>query len=359
MRSCTGRRSSSVIDREVIPPPHAAYITFFRAIGAVLITNSHFTGVYPSDIVANGGLLGDVMFFAAAGYSLNPRGGFPGWYLRRIIRVYIPVWFVTIGYLLIGWYSAREASLRWWLVYPTNYHFIASIMVLYVPMVIAVKLAWVRDRLAGVIALVAVAHAVLYLIAYDANYYHIDNVREPMIRLLFLEAMLVGAYFRHRPRASVAPKPASWVLLVATGFGYAGTKFALVSGLLAPAFQIANHWLIMGFLYLLLVTMGDLEGSLRALPASVQRVAVFIAGMTLEIYLVQYAIIPLIAPALIFPCNWVALVICIGTLAWGLIGFRNRWSVGQLPGLLLSPNAMGCSRRPELLTQIVVEVVAK
>ena len=67
MRSCTGRRSSSVIDREVIPPPHAAYITFFRAIGAVLITNSHFTGVYPSDIVANGGLLGDVEVVAKYG----------------------------------------------------------------------------------------------------------------------------------------------------------------------------------------------------------------------------------------------------------------------------------------------------
>lgn len=38
------------------------YITFLKALAACLITNAHYTGIYPTDLIANGGLLGDVFF---------------------------------------------------------------------------------------------------------------------------------------------------------------------------------------------------------------------------------------------------------------------------------------------------------
>ena len=44
------------------------FITFLRAIAACLITNAHYTGIYPTDLIANGGLVGDVIFFAVSGY---------------------------------------------------------------------------------------------------------------------------------------------------------------------------------------------------------------------------------------------------------------------------------------------------
>ncbi len=43
------------------------FITFLRALATCLITNSQYTGVYPTDIIANGGLLGDILFFAVSG----------------------------------------------------------------------------------------------------------------------------------------------------------------------------------------------------------------------------------------------------------------------------------------------------
>ena len=39
------------------------FITLLRALATIIITNAHYTGIYPSDIIANGGLLGDVLFF--------------------------------------------------------------------------------------------------------------------------------------------------------------------------------------------------------------------------------------------------------------------------------------------------------
>ena len=42
------------------------FIILIRAIAAITITNAHYTGVYPTDLIANGGLLGDVLFFAVS-----------------------------------------------------------------------------------------------------------------------------------------------------------------------------------------------------------------------------------------------------------------------------------------------------
>jgi len=63
------------------------FITVLRALAACLITNSHYTGIYPSDIIANGGLIGDIIFFAVSGYCLyNVKENFIKWYGKRIIR---------------------------------------------------------------------------------------------------------------------------------------------------------------------------------------------------------------------------------------------------------------------------------
>lgn len=45
------------------------FIVVIRALAAVVITNSHYTGVYPTDLIANGGLLGDVLFLLFPGIA--------------------------------------------------------------------------------------------------------------------------------------------------------------------------------------------------------------------------------------------------------------------------------------------------
>lgn len=96
------------------------FITVLRALAACLITNAHYTGVYPTDLIANGGLLGDVLFFAISGYCLfNVKKSFPAWYGKRLVRVYPPVLIATAIYFLIGSYTFAENNLLWWFLYPT------------------------------------------------------------------------------------------------------------------------------------------------------------------------------------------------------------------------------------------------
>ena len=64
------------------------FVTFLRALATCLITNAHYTGVYPTDLIANGGLIGDVVFFAVSGYCLyNAKGNFFGWYGNKKLCV--------------------------------------------------------------------------------------------------------------------------------------------------------------------------------------------------------------------------------------------------------------------------------
>ena len=185
------------------------FIVLIRALAAIVITNSHYTGVYPTDLIANGGLLGDVLFFAVSGYCLaNTKGGFGKWYLRRFVRVYIPAWVMTIIYMVLGAYVVTGwQDVVDFFVWPTHWHFVASIILLYVPLFFVSKHIEMNSRnyrrIAGILMFVQL---IIYMSVYDKSYYHIDKVREPMIEFLFFQAMLLGLYFRGKSTYSECVK---------------------------------------------------------------------------------------------------------------------------------------------------------
>ena len=79
------------------------FITVLRALAACIITNSHYVGVYPTDLIANGGLFGDVIFFAVSGFCLtNVKNSFPKWYGKRLVRVFPAFIIISVIYILLG-----------------------------------------------------------------------------------------------------------------------------------------------------------------------------------------------------------------------------------------------------------------
>jgi len=131
------------------------FIDCLKALATCLITNSHYTGIYPTDLIANGGLIGDILFFAVSGYCLyEVRTTFIRWYSKRIFRCYLSVVLITALYLLLGFYTLEEHPIFWWIVYPTTYHFIASIVILYIPYYWIMKTHALRQRLPQLMLLV-------------------------------------------------------------------------------------------------------------------------------------------------------------------------------------------------------------
>ncbi len=263
-------------------------------------------------MIANGGLIGDILFFAVSGYCLyQVKLPFARWYGRRLVRCYLPVVVMTAIYMLVGCYSTQEHGWLWWFVYPTAYHFVASIVVLYIPYYWIMHFRMTRSRLPVVMVLVAAIYLMVYLTVYDTNYYHIDNVREPMIRFLFMESMLLGAWFRQNDEKFRGSKQKKHIidtsLLLLTFVLYFASKllFARIPGL--SCFQIVNQLLIFALLWMFLRWAAALDYKFEKCPAWLKAVIEFIAARTLEIYVVQYVLIDLVRPLLGFPLNWFAL----------------------------------------------------
>lgn len=293
------------------------FIVLIRALAAILITNAHYTGVYPTDLIANGGLLGDVLFFAVSGFCLaTTKGSFGKWYLKRFIRVYIPSWLMTVIYILLGAYVVRDwKDIIEFFIWPTHWHFVASIILLYIPLFFVSKYIDMNTknyrRLSGGLFLLQL---LFYLVAYDYSYYHIDVVREPMIEFLFFQSMLIGLYFRKKSEIkNYVVKFSKWKIIAGISLLiiYFFSKLLFVNITYLAPFQIGNQIVLLILLYVLFDIFLCTESYLRKMENSVLWKCVsFISERTLEIYLVQYVIIDKCKFGQ-FPINWLILTFMI------------------------------------------------
>lgn len=214
-------------------------------------------------------------------------------------------------FLFFGFYNTNEHGFFWWLVYPTCYHFVASIVVLYIPYYFILRSQWLRNRIPVVMVFIAAVWLLVYLTIYDRSLYHIDNVREPMIRFLFMESMLLGAWFRQNDsRFRSATKKTHLINTAILAFAfvlYFSTKLIFSRMPSLSQFQIINQVLIFGLLWSLLRWASPLDKKLECLPVFIKHCIEFIAARTLEIYVVQYVLIDLIRPYFGFPLNWLVL----------------------------------------------------
>ena len=288
------------------------FITFLRALAACLITNAHYTGIYPTDFIANGGLIGDVLFFAVSGYclynvknELSPRG-FVCWYGKRIWRVYPPALIMTVIFMLLGAYSLSEHSMIWWYIYPTYYHFVASIIVLYIPFFFIMKIELLRNNVPKIMLALMIAWLIVYFCVYDKSYYHIDTVREPMIRFLFMESMLLGAWFRQNDKKYRNNFKIVHPLVTLLAFiAYFASKLLFSHRQSFSNYQFVNQIMIFVLLYCLFRTFCGLNSKLENMPIAIKKIVEFISKLTLEIYVVQNVLIEVIRNRnVIFPINW-------------------------------------------------------
>ena len=283
------------------------FVNWLRLIATVLITNSHYSSVWPVPALAMGGLLGNVLFFGVSGYCLfSVKGGFGKWYVRRAGRV-VPVALVfTIVAVLTGLYPVKgtEDLVRYFL-YPTAYVFLLWLMCLYVPYYFWAKLAGRSDRFVkGSLAVTVVAWILVYAFAVDKGAYVVDDVSSPFITFLYFVAMQMGGLFKKYFNRESVLKARDVLLLVVALVLYFGTKivFDKIDGLLSV--QILNQFTILAVLFATFSVFLKLEERLKQVPEKIKRVVAFVSGRTLHIYVVQFVIIEAF-DGLVFPLNFV------------------------------------------------------
>ena len=286
------------------------FVYWLRALAAILITNSHYADIWPASAMAFGGHYGNCIYFFLSGFCLYNIGkSFPKWYAKRIVRVYPALWIVAVVNLAVKFWSADGImAYIHCFIYPTWYHFISSIMILYLVYYI-MRVIQKKTGISMLWFLIAVLAVYLLMYAFlcDKSRYHIDDVGEHWCRFQLLASMLVGAYFRERYDriGSKITVPDIVGFFVLTAAYFAG-KIALsrvheVSGFqfILPIIQV----LLVGSTAVLFVK-AEKKGVFERTSALIRKSVTFVAGLTLEIYLGQGLIIQKFGH-LPFPINFI------------------------------------------------------
>ena len=214
------------------------------------------------------------------------------------------MWIITLIYFGIGVYTANTLweGIKLFL-WPTYYHFVGSIILLYIPFYWICRKGLSQKKYFVVSGGLLLAQVIIYFTVYDTTYYHIDKVREPMIWFLFLQSMLLGAYFRVNANKIQKIKNGGAFLFISLIL-YFVSKMLFVKYSQYSEYQLLNQIILFGVLFLFFRVFMAFERRFSKMPRKLNWLARFLADHTLEIYLVQYVIIAKLdyGP---FPVNWI------------------------------------------------------
>ena len=121
------------------------FLTLLKALATLLVMHSHCDELLPIPALATGGSIEDSFFFAVSGfalyYSVDKEAG--DYFKKRVLRVYPAI---VIGTLIVMMVMSGVPDFKMickfndftlfgavkTFLFPTNYHFISAILVLYI-----------------------------------------------------------------------------------------------------------------------------------------------------------------------------------------------------------------------------------
>ena len=139
--------------------------------------------------------------------------------------------------------------------------------------------------------LIFFAWVLIYVLFYDKSIYRVDNVSEPFILFLYIESMLLGAFFKKNQTRFGEFKISKVLITIICLIPYFCSKilFSKIEALLN--FQIVNQFIIFIALFFTFDLFMSLEGFFKKIPARINCCVKYISNITLQIYIVQYVII--------------------------------------------------------------------
>ncbi len=291
-----------------------------RCLAVLLITNSHFDALYPDARLGTGGALGNTLFFLLSGYglamSLNSGAAsqepFLSYWLRRLSKIFPVLWVVTLVVIFIGgeWHEMAVSDWFFKLFWPLQYWFVCAIALFYALFYWFGKFS--EKAILMSIVLLGIPYFLCYFLLLDLSHFSIEASHFKWI--VYFQITLWGAWLSKRSCQSSPIKDAS--LMIASVLGFFGLMVALAW---------LNLWELQFLLHLILFPFGLFAFRFFSAQAvtkfanstGIYPAAVFLAGITLEIYLVQVPLVPVIAQRhWEFPIGWLVAIASIPVLAF-------------------------------------------
>jgi len=273
-----------------------AFVNILRALATMLITNSHYSPIYEIDSFAKGGAFGNSLFFIITGFCLfHIRDSFKNWYIKRLERLYIPIFLVSWFHLYAGASFLETAFFSF--IFPANYWFICCLVILY-PIYYYIVMHPLKNRKLVWFSILAVLYTIIYLLM-DTSHYVVETAGFYGIRFSYfvnLLLMLLGGYLR-KHYTTFQEKLKNRKLIVAltslcSFIFYFIFMIAMKRYPILYRFQFVETIACLTATYSLTLLAVSLESIFRDNQDSiVLRSLQYLGGCTLEIYLVQFPII--------------------------------------------------------------------
>lgn len=291
------------------------FIEILRALACILITNSHFDGVYPLNI-SWGGCPGNCLFFILTGFLLTTDDyenvKFSTWYLNKIIRLYIPLTIMNIVNVFVGY---RKPSLELFLFPINRYWFIPVIVILYFLLYFIMK--YYKKYRMQIILLDLTIYIAIYYLCFNRKEFFVERHFYFLI-LYGLIAMVFGSYIRENLQSIMkfSLKKSLFYFLLSIGgvIGFLGMKLWIETGAyLALELQFLTQVSSLLFAVSILLGIPSQERlCIKVINNNVYgKIIKNLGTATLEIYLVQYVIINDFRNIVSFPFNFIFLILFI------------------------------------------------
>lgn len=267
------------------------FIYYIKAAAALLIINSHFDGLYPIPALATGGAVGNALFFAVSGFCLYPlHEPFRKWFPRKIIRLYVPAILMT-AVSIATYYPFNLSAVAHTFIWPTIFWFIGAMALFYILFFLLRGLETNRQY-----QVFFVGMTVLYVICYlrlDTSVWVIEtggllNFEGRFKLIYYFAAMMIGKWFRIHCKDPFRKRGSYVIQLAASFLSLYGGKYMINRNASLMHLQFLNQlsilWMVTALFKFVLSLPARDGGVLR-------KTAVFISGLTLEMYLVQFLII--------------------------------------------------------------------
>jgi len=273
-----------------------AFITAMRVVATVLITNTHLGGIWPMPQLAVGGLIGDLLFFVVSGFCLanSVENGFFKYMQKRILRISPTIILATLVYffagqtVISGWVGREGVLGRF--VYPTSFHFVESIVLLYICLYPCIRFDFMKKHIPAVMTVVLIGFLIAYI--FTDRTVKLDEATHFLVKLLFFEAMLFGVYTRQNMDKKMNPV-LNWVMFLGSVVIYLVSKM-FISEKNFCDLQILIFFAIFCVGATAIRAFASIEHLYAKLSKGVAKIIKFVAELTLEIYVVQTVLISIV-----------------------------------------------------------------
>lgn len=292
---------------------------FLRALGVILIINSHLDGYYPIPYIGTGGALGNSIFFclSAFGIYLSQQKNskpFSEWLNGRISRIYPSMWIVLLFLkmplmLILGTFSAEYIITYIGQFFNPPHWFLRALLVYYLLSFFLLK-ATQRSKLFCMFGTLGILYFALYFSWVDLSQWSVED--PPFKWIHYLMIFLFGIYLAMKNKSIAYTGSHNFIvllLLVALVYGH---KFLMTKGLY-PEFQLIQQAAMYSIVfYLLKLSRSPFVSLMLSKSKMIASSVKFLSDHTLELYIVQETLAgPVLKLNLPFPLNAMTFIILI------------------------------------------------